>query len=71
MFGLYTFGDLVILILRVSYKLYLTFPSRTVDDLEIPVTSEESDVVDMDLFWDRVETSLIARGLTKGISNMQ
>ena len=36
------------------------------DDLEIPVPSEQSDVVDMDLFWEQMENSVIARGLMKG-----
>ena len=37
-----------------------------VDDLEVPLPSEENDVVDMDLFWDKMETSLVERGLAKG-----
>ena len=38
----------------------------TVDDLEVPLPSEENDVVDMDSFWDKMETSLVERGLAKG-----
>ena len=32
----------------------------------MPVVSAENDVVDMDLFWEKMEFSLIARGLLKG-----
>ena len=35
-------------------------------DLEIPVPSEETDLVDMDLFWEQLEYSAITRGLLKG-----
>jgi len=42
-----------------------------VDDLKVPVPSEEHDVVDMELFWDQVETSLISRGLAKGNNEIQ
>jgi len=37
-----------------------------VDDLQVPLASEENDVVDMDLFWNKMETSLLERGLTRG-----
>lgn len=42
--------------------------SYAVDDLEVPIVSEEHDIVDMDLFWEQMELSLIARGLVKGSS---
>lgn len=38
----------------------------TVDDLEVPMPSEENDVVDIDSFWNKMETSLVERGLAKG-----
>lgn len=38
----------------------------TVDDLEVPLPSEQNDVVDMDSFWNKMETSLLERGLAKG-----
>jgi len=38
-----------------------------VDDLEVPVPSEENDVVDLELFWEKMEHSLIVRGLIKGV----
>ena len=38
-----------------------------VDDLEVPVPSEENDAVDLELFWEQMEHSLIARGLIKGV----
>ena len=37
-----------------------------VDDLEVPMPSEENDVVDIDSFWNKMETSLVERGLAKG-----
>ncbi len=58
-------------VIGVFYKPYLTYTSCTVDDLEVPVPSEEHDVVDMELFWDQVETSLISRGLVKGNNEIQ
>ena len=38
-----------------------------VDDLEVPVPSEENDAVDLELFWEQMEHSLIVRGLIKGV----
>ena len=38
-----------------------------VDDLEVPAPSEENDAVDLELFWEKMEHSLIARGLIKGV----
>ena len=38
-----------------------------VDDLEVPVPSEENDAVDLELFWEQMEHSLIVRGLIKGM----
>ena len=32
----------------------------------MPEATEENDVVDMDLFWERMELSQIARGILKG-----
>lgn len=38
-----------------------------VDDLEVPVPSEENDVVHLELFWEKMENSLIVRGLITGV----
>ena len=40
-----------------------------VDDMEVPVPSEENDVVDLELFWEKMEHSLIVRGLIKGVQS--
>ena len=48
-----------------NYDTYCFFD--VVDDLEVPVPSEENDVVDLELFWEKMEYSLIFRGLIKGV----
>ena len=40
-----------------------------VDDMEVPVPSEENDVVDLELFWEKMEHSLIVRGLITGVQS--
>ena len=41
---------------------------HVVDDLEVPVPSKENDSVDLELFWENLENSLIAR-LIKGVQS--
>ena len=42
----------------------------TVDDLEVPLPSEQNVVVDMDAFWNKMETSLVERGLATVAATM-
>ena len=46
-------------------KTIINFTLPTVEDLEVPLPSKENDV-DMDSFWNEMETSLIETGLAKG-----